>query len=140
LLILETNSREASEFIDIFAFSKASIITYGKVIIRIIIIIVLELAYSRFFYKRDSHRKRTSIMALPVLLLLMWGISTFGPLIRICRHNTLDNLFQQQTMELFIPDDPISSTIMSLRSLYLIGHEMKDAIEITMNIKDITPV
>ncbi len=140
LLILETNSREASEFIDIFAFSKASIITYGKVIIRIIIIIVLELAYSRFFYKRDSHRKWTSIMALPVLLLLMWGISTFGPLIRICRHNSLDNLFQQQTMELFIPDDPISSTIMSLRSLYLIGHEMKDAIEITMNIKDITPV
>jgi hypothetical protein len=139
LLILETNSREASEFVDIFAFSKASLITYGKVIIQIIIIIALELAYSRFLHKKegsarkDSYRKLKSILVLPILLMLLWGLSTFGPLIRICRHNTLDNLFQQQTMELYIPDDPISSTIMSLRSLYLIGHEMKDAIEITMN-------
>lgn len=146
LLILETNSREASEFVDIFAFSKASLITYGKVIIQIIIIIALELAYSRFLHKKegsarkDSYRKLKSILVLPILLMLLWGFSTFGPLIRICRHNTLDNLFQQQTMELFIPEDPISSTIMSLRSLYLIGHEMKDAIEITKNIKDIPPV
>jgi heptose-I-phosphate ethanolaminephosphotransferase len=140
LLVLETNGREASEFIDLFAFSKASLTTYGKVIIRIIIIVTLELTYFRYIYHRDSCRKLKSILILPVILLLIWGFSTFGPLIRICRHNTLDNLFQQQTMELFLPSDPISSTIMSLRSIYLIGNEMKNAVEITKNIKDIAPI
>lgn len=140
LLILETNGREASEFIDLFAFSKPSLIVYGKVIIRILIILIFELTYFRYIYHRDSCCKLKSILALPVALLLIWGFSTFGPLIRICRHNTLDNLFQQQTMELFLPSDPISSTIMSLRSIYLIGHEMKNAVEITKNIKNIPPV
>ena len=124
LLMIETNSREASEFINLFAFSKSSIITYGKVILLIFVIIFLEYVYSRYVYKKGSHHKIKKALGLTALLMLLWGFSTFGPLYRICRHDTIDNLFQQQTMELFIPDDPISLSITSLRSLYLIGHEM----------------
>lgn len=137
LLLVETNSREASEFINLFALSKGSIITYGKVIILILVIISLEFFFKRYYH---AHNKLKIVLATPVLFMIIWGLSTFGPLYRICRHDTIDNLFQQQTMELFVPDDPISSSIMSLRSLYLIGYEMRNAVETTKCIKDIPAV
>ena len=140
LLITETNSREASEFINLFAFSKSSIIAYGKVVILLLFIILLEYIYSHYLYKKFSYHKLKSALGLPVFLMLLWGFSTFGPLYRICRHTTSDNFFQQQTMELFNPEDPISLSIISFRALYLIGNEMKNALETTKSIKGISPV
>ena len=84
ILLLETNSREASEFINTYLSSEGSLITYKKLIIRLIAIIILEYVYNRFVNKSNvSHRKLELWLSLPIMLFFVWGIISFGTIVRI---------------------------------------------------------
>lgn len=140
-LILETNGREASEFMDSYLFSSGSIVAYGKVAVRLVLVLVLEFVYSRFvFNKNKPHQKLEAWLALPVILLFVWGVISFGAIVRICSHDTSEHFFHQQQIEDIRPKDPISTTMLSLYALHLVGHEMEMAIETTRNLKPVPPV
>ena len=139
-LILETNGREASEFVDSYLFSTGSIVAYGKVLVRLVIVLVLEFVYNRFVYdKNKSYLKLEIWLALPVVLMFVWGLVSFGAIVRICSHGTSEHFFHQQQIEDIRPKDPISTTMLSLYALHLVGHEMDIAINTTRNLKSVLP-
>lgn len=141
MLVLETNSREASEFMNSYLFTEASVTTYGKVVIRLVMILVLEYVYNRFVIKSHHPHRRLEIwLAIAIVLLFGWGVISFGAIIRICSHNTTEHFFHQQQIEDIRPTDPISCIILSVYGLRTVSHEMKYAIETTLNLKEIQPV
>ena len=141
ILLLETNGREASEFMNTYMFSEGSVITYKKVLIRLVVIVILEYVYSRYVNKSNtSNRKLELWLSLPVVLLLVWGIISFGTIIRICSHDTTEHFFHQQQLEDVRPTDPFSSLILGLYGVHIVGNEMKYAIESTKNLKAIPTV
>lgn len=73
-LIVETDSREAGEFLDTFLFSYASIISYIKVTICIIIALILEIVYRRYFLKKISFIKKHVFASSILLTLLAIGV------------------------------------------------------------------
>lgn len=141
ILLLETNSREVSEFINTYLSSEGSLITYKKLIIRLIAIIILEYVYNRFVNKSNvSHRKLELWLSLPVMLFFVWGIISFGTIVRICSHDTTEHFFHQHQLEDVRPTDPFSCLILGVYGVRIVGHEMKYAIEMTKNIKAISEV
>lgn len=135
LLIVETNGREAMEFAHLFGLAKGSLMTYGKIAVCLAIALGAAFLYNYYVLKKIKNRQKIySILFLPVIFMLGWGFSTFGPVIRICRHVTIDDFFQRQTMELYIPQDPITETCLSLRGLYLLSSENRSAVDVTKKV------
>lgn len=141
ILLLETNGREASEFVNNYMFSEGSMITYRKVVIRLFAIVALEYVYRRYVNKSDtSNRKLELWLFLPVVLFLVWGIISFGTIIRICSHDTTEHFFHQHQLEDVRPTDPFSCLILGVYGVRIVGHEMNNAIETTKNLKAIPMV
>lgn len=141
ILLLETNRREASEFMEGYLLSDGSLTSYWKVATRLVMIISLEFIYSRYMVNRIIEKKRLpQILLVPVLLMVIWGVVSYSAIIRICQHTTTEEFFHQQMLEIIKPDDPISTTTLSIYGLFVVGHEMENAIQTTKNLKSIPPV
>ena len=141
VLLLETNSREASEFMDGYLLSDSSLTAYWKVLLRLLAIICFEFIYNRYVVHRIIEKKKlTHILFFPTILICIWGVISYSAIVRICQHTTTEEFFNQQMVEIIKPQDPISSTILSTYGLFIIEHEMEKAIETTKNLKAIPHV
>ena len=141
ILLLETNSREASEFMHGYLLSASSLSAYFKIATRILAIIFLEFVYHRYMVQRVIEKKRLpQILLIPVLLMLVWGVVSYTTIIRICQHTTTEEFFHQQMLEIIKPEDPISSTTLSIYGLFVVGREMENAIQTTKSLKNIPHV
>lgn len=141
VLLLETNRREASEFMEGYLLSDGSLATYWKIALRIVAIVSLEFIYNRYMVNKIIGKKRLpQILLVPVLLMLVWGVVSYSVIIRICQHTTTEEFFHQQMLEIIKPDDPISSTTLSIYGLFVVGREMENAIQKTKSLKNIPHV
>lgn len=141
ILLLETNGREASEFLNTYLFSKASLSTYQKIAVRLVAVVAFEWIWFRYLFNRQSsHQRLVTLLTVPVLLLVVWGCISFSAIVRICQHETAEHFFHQQQIEDIRPKDPFSTTFLSFYALHLVGHEMDMAIKTTRNLRPVTPV
>lgn len=69
-LLVETNEREASEFMSVYFFTAASIKVYIKMAIYIAIIVLFELGYRKYFLERIKRLENTYASILILFLLL----------------------------------------------------------------------
>ena len=131
VLLAETTNRESSEFFHQYILSKAIIPTLKMTAFYIILIISLEYLWKKARIKlikeNTSAKCVVSVLILPLLLLGIFHSSVYY---KIYRAPSPDHI-----RFLLHPDDPFTSLYASLRTVQLMGENMKVAIETTTNME-----
>lgn len=127
-LILETNSQESSEFISSFLFTKGGIATIVICLLYVALAIVCERRKSNLVVFQKANYKTILSLVLGVYMIL--GILSFSFYKTVLIAKTVDVLPNHDGKY-----DALSSVFYSLYSIRLINVEMKQAVEVTKNIK-----
>jgi len=131
-LILETNSRESSEFLDTYVFSKNAIGVYIKLFAYISIAVIIEYLYRRYFITRlYSIRVKTGlyIVSYATLCILCLGIYGCCRIIEFFRPNTIN---ATDLLE-FPADDIYTRLFCSLYISYSSTDEIEKAVEVSLH-------
>ena len=133
LLIVETDSREAKEFLETFLFSNASIQSYVKVGIFIIISYLLETTHRRFLLKKFNLEDRHIFSSLVLSCFIFLGIYE-------CRsYLSYFNLSDEDTLDkISIPaDDIYSRTLTAPCAILSAGKTIKKAIRVSIHTESV---
>ena len=135
VMIAETNTREAGEFIDSYLLNSDNTPLYFKFLFIIIIIILVEWLYRKYVKVFLMRKKITvSLLLLPVLISSLYSFRLY------------DNLFETGSLDEFrlnvkqtIPQDPITLSIKSFIMMHKSKYELDLAVENTKNRMASTP-
>ena len=136
-LLLETNTREASGFMQTFLFSSGSIRTYVLVIGALAVILIAEWWWHRRHREFHSPTLRR-VLASVVSAALCGGLCSSLCYIRIFGYDNNDQLNNQERKDVVYPSDPISLLAQSCYSLHLAGRETRTALETNRHLKPST--
>ena len=134
VLLAETDSREASGFLDVFLFSKGSIITYVATATTILLVCFAERWYHRKGRRTSTPTLWKALVALPVTAVLIYGASACKCYQRIFSYKTNDQVNNQEPYDWVYPSDPISLLAQSIYSLHLSSQETGQALANNMDI------
>ena len=124
-LIVETNKREASEFLYSFLLSKGGILTLLFLICYVVLVVLCERRKEKItlFLKSLKHKK---ILNLLLLAFIFCGFLQFSFYKEIVSVNTVDDMPEEYGCR-----DSITTLFYSLYNIYLVNFEMKHAVDVT---------
>lgn len=127
-LVAETNTRESSEFLSSFLFSKGGILTILLLVIYLILIVFLE--RRRRHLSETLRGLRHQVVVGMILLFIMDGFAQFRFYHTIMKVKTVDDM----------PDDygcydSVTTLLYSLYSVHLVEQEMQRAVKVTCEVK-----
>lgn len=138
-LLMETNTREASGFLQTFLLSGGSIRTYLFVAAAIAVIIIAEKWWHR--RRRELHSPTLRrVLAVALAALLVGGLCSSLCYVRIFGYENNDQLNNQERKDIVYPSDPISLLAQSFYSLHLAGKETRTALETNRHLKPSTTI
>ena len=124
-LIVETNKREASEFLYSFLLSKGGILTLIFLIFYVVLVVLCERKKDKItlFLKSLKHEK---IINLLLSAFIFCGFLQFGFYKDIVSVSTIDDMPEEYGCR-----DSITTLFYSLYNIYLVNLEMKHAVDVT---------
>lgn len=127
--IAETNSREASEFLSTYLFSKNGIISIVIICITIAIVVLAEqqrTSFTGFFCKRKASTCG-KLIRIPLALILLFGFYNFNTYSYLAKNKTIYDLGLVDPF----PYDAVTSMIFSLNTVRTTNIAMHKAIQLS---------
>ena len=136
MLMGETTSREASEFLVSTWLSPASVMAYAHVVILIIAILFMEHFRARFSKAIDTMWIKAPIMALTFVIICagLWSFQLFNKKLFGCE--TTDQVSRYVSGFGSFPTDPYTEIVYSLYDLHLASGEIQLALNTALRNND----
>lgn len=134
-MMLETNGREASEFMENYMLSATAMKVYGIVAGSLVVILVSEWAYRRFSRIRSvANLFIVNVVSGAVMIVVLFmALFSSGTYIHLFSKQTTDHLGWWDMVAYVRPQDPFSNVVYSVYGIFCNALQMEDTKEFMAN-------